>query len=517
MGQPSTRLQRITLFVVTGLMLLLCPALYFYTRAEGVFHLRDDMMIVLRVARVFWEHGVPYVNPGEAVAANTSLFWPILLSPAIGLIEDPLLAVRSVAMTSVVAWIAMAAWVASRQQTALQTVLCLLILCLSTPALRYGGSAWEHVPQTLVIAIASLLLFSESRATLQRRLLILYLLAASFVFRPDSVPLVGIFFLASFWQLGSERWQFLLGALPAAMLPIAYLAGMLWFYDDIVPNTYYLKVATTAENITSGIGYILSPYQSGPVPAFWLITALMWRRLSTAERVFMAMALVQILSVIYLGGDYFRAGRLLLVLLPGLTFLLVKHAPGVVGRVPVAVATSILILGPLVEPRGLQLDFKRHLSIASQVRLMHVARHHLVPEDGPVGLHHLGMSYWLPGFDVVDFLGKADPVIAHGPARNRLIGHNKWDYAHSFKAPITVVPFVHGAIERVQGNPTPRIRNWDWGIAATKALMAQPGFIYLAPEHFCFETTFGLFVRDDLAARFAPPPGQSCLPLPDTR
>lgn len=510
--QGDARGRTLTLLALTALMLVLCPALYFATRADGIFHLRDDQMIVLRVARVFWEHGVPYINPGEAVAANTSLFWPIILSPALGLTDDLYIAVRIVASGSILAWIAMSAWLANRQDTMFQMVVCLLILCLSTPALRYGGSGWEHVPQTLVVTIAIARFLREQHSTVPGRLKILYLLSLSFVFRPDSVPIVGMFFLVSFAQLGAQRWRFLLGSLPAALIPLGYLGLMYWFYGDFVPNTYYLKVVSTAENLANGLDYLMQPRQSGPVPIFWLGIALMWRRLSVPEKLFMVMALAQILSVIYLGGDYFRAGRLLLLLMPILTFILVRHGTAVIGRIPVGIATTLLILGPMVEPSGLQAKAARDARVISQVRLMQVVRATVTPEEGRIGLHDLGISYWLPGFEIIDFLGKADPVIARSPPRGKLIAHTKWDYDYALnKAPIAAIPFFDAKIKDLRGEPTAYSAFWGYQNAGAEAIYNDPRFDYLPPERFCFETVFGLFVRQDLTERFTNWEGRDCI------
>ena len=48
---------------------------------DAVYHTTlDDVMITLRVAtNIATGHG-PYFNPGEFVAANTSLLWPFLLA-----------------------------------------------------------------------------------------------------------------------------------------------------------------------------------------------------------------------------------------------------------------------------------------------------------------------------------------------------------------------------------------------------------------------------------------------------
>jgi hypothetical protein len=51
----------------------------------------------------------------------------------------------------------------------------------------------------------------------------------------------------------------------------------------------------------------------------------------------------------------------------------------------------------------------------------------LTPANGAIGLFYLGISFHLPAFEVADFLGKADEMIAGMPVKWGPPGHNKWD------------------------------------------------------------------------------------------
>ena len=57
----------------------------------------------------------------------------------------------------------------------------------------------------------------------------------------------------------------------------------------------------------------------------------------------------------------------------------------------------------------------------------------LNPLDGPLGWFYLGMSYHVPEFEVVDFLGKADENIAKLKPLNSNPGHNKYNLEYSLK------------------------------------------------------------------------------------
>ena len=51
----------------------------------------------------------------------------------------------------------------------------------------------------------------------------------------------------------------------------------------------------------------------------------------------------------------------------------------------------------------------------------------LEPTDGSIGLYWLGIGYHLPSFEIADFLGKADELIASQPVKWGPPGHNKWN------------------------------------------------------------------------------------------
>ncbi|MEM7669992.1 MAG: hypothetical protein AAF317_12765, partial [Pseudomonadota bacterium] len=192
----------------------------------GYYHLNDDQMITMRVAFMIATEGVPYYNPGEEVAANTSLFWPYILALLFVAGLDIESAVAVLFGLSTAAYCALCVFVAWQVRGWATRSGVLVFLVLGGSAFNYAGSGWEHVPQTIFATIGLVALI---RGTSTRNWLIaFYAVAAAFLMRPDVAIVIAYLFLAAIVVLGSrDRLRFIGFSLPALVFPAAYVAGML--------------------------------------------------------------------------------------------------------------------------------------------------------------------------------------------------------------------------------------------------------------------------------------------------
>lgn len=495
-------------------------ALYAYRliEADGGYHTLDDPMITLRVARVMAEHGVPYFNPTEPVAANTSLFWPILLAPVYLVIEDPQAAIFGIFLGSSALWIGMSIWTAAQLQGLATRIAVLVALAFGPWAVRYGGSTWEHVPQAALVTVG-LALYWRGPDCLRTSLIAFWLLALSFVMRPDSAVLIGGFWLIAFLRLpGAERGRFVLLTLPAVVIPAAYLAGMWAAYGSFVPNTYYLKLDDGVQGVANGIAYVLSPYRSGPVPGMIvaLIFASPW--LAGRERIILGLACLHLAYVVRVGGDVFPFGRFFLVLMPVLSLILANVLSRLTVVVPLALAAAAAIW-PLANPGYLRDSDIYAERITGLVGIAQILNTAIKPGEGSIGLHHLGIGYHMPEHHIVDFLGKADPVIAKMPPKQGRIGHNKWDYDYSLSAyDVVAAPIPAVSHETVVNDESlvldPEVS--DWKLLA-QAAVETGRYSYVGPERFCFPSPFGFYIDPRFEERLTAmevegPDGKRCLP-----
>lgn len=505
-GARARSLLRPALGLAATLVLAACCArIYFLVSAHGAHHVLDDPMITLRVAANLWHHGVPHFNPGEAVAANTSLAWPVLLAPVFGIVPDPEGAVLVLFHGSTALWCGIAVWMGMREPRPAVGIATTGFLALGFWAQIYGGSVWEHVPQAALVT-AALVPWLDRDGT-GARIAAFWLLGFAFMIRPDAAPLVAGFALHAVATLrGPERRRFLRATLPALVLPAAHLAGMLHWYGDVVPNTLYLKVGQPADRALEGLRSLVDPTAAGPVPALAVLGLLLWRRLAARERVVLGLALLQMAYVASVGGDVYGHGRFLLLLLPVLAAIVLRRLAGALGEGLAVVMAAAAVAASLFAPAIQTASALARIHIRDQLGPLLVARAVLAPADGSVGLFWLGLGYHMVDFHVVDFLGKADLRIARLAPRGGRIGHDRWDFDYSLTAhDIAVVPLlaapggVSPAGQPADGGPVTGPRPAE----LADAIEAAGRHVWIAPQRFCFATAYGLYLRADLVPRLA--------------
>lgn len=487
-----------------------------------VLHLPDDHMITQRVALNFFNYGQPYFNPGEAVAANTSLFWPILLS-AIYIVASPEAALWVVLVFSCALSAGIVAWAVRTIEPGPARAAGLALLLFSPGMLTYGGSGWEHVPQMACVTAAFLPLLAqggEGRPRLTHASMVW--LSLSFLFRPDSAPLIAAYavpWLRQNLPLRPARTVALSAAL--ATIPLAYVLLMLHFYGEIVPNTLRLKSFSTVEALESGLRYLANLRYAGIFPVLFLLALLHYRWLRQVERILLGIFAVQIGYVLYVGGDTFPAGRFFFLILPVMVVIVVRllvrvhFAPlhRVVGSTGALLVAGLAVVwavegGFVGWPPYLRavVHGRSHDYVGSQILLAAQLKRIITPEDGSIGLHWLGIAYHLPDFHVVDFLGKAEPHIAAMAPRSMEIGHNKWDYDYAFREYRIAAVLLHaGMLDWIRAQPPEVVANRvDYQIAlGAKLLAEESGYTYVAPGRLGLPSNlaFGVFLRDDLLDR----------------
>ena len=145
-----------------------------------------------------------------------------------------------------------------------------------------------------------------------------------------------------------------------------------------------------------------------------------------------------------------------------------------------------------------------HEAVVSQMALIRPLRAAFSPDEGSLGVFYLGtLPYYMSDYHVVDFLGKADKVIAHQPVRGATdaIGHNKWNYEHSFgKANIIAIPMNHAFYHTYKKYHIYGYKDMTQDDIAIyyDALMVymetRLNYVYIPPQQLCLSTNWGLYV-----------------------
>lgn len=477
-------------------------------------HTADDHMITMRVAKNFADYGVPFFNKDESVAANSSLFWPLILGATV----MTLTAFNAVASTILVSVLLSASTIAIAILWFKEWWLRLSAITLlagSASYLHYGASGWEHIPQAFFVTFGMYLIYKASLDKLRIPTIAVFLISFSFIFRPDSAVIIAVTVLAWISQDNNyRRWQTYAYGLLLLALPISYLILMSYYYDSFSPNTAKLKILDFQQSLEFGIKYLINPFKSGLAP-FLLFILFLIRSKSHFSRFVFYLGCAHVAYILLVGGDVFSGGRFFILLLPALVFVTLSEIQRFcVSQNIKSIKTSLLSTVVLVSIfgnydtvwdgafRSPQDDYF-YSDEVQQIRVLHAVNERLEANDGSVGMHFLGVSYHIPKFHVVDFLGKAEPHIADTPPKYGPIGHNRWDYEYAFETyNIAVVPIEDQMVRRVSSPQfTLKVRYWMFWEECVQLMLNSDTYVYLSSDYFG-NKTWGAFVRKDLVEKF---------------
>ena len=486
---------------------------------------KDDAMIILRVADNLASGNGPYFNKGETVAANTSTFWPLLLSPVFMLYESnqaALLFLQKTTLLLVVLTLLLLGISSSSGRTHDYLPGVAALLFAFTPSVwEHSISVWEHIPQTVFVT-AGFLVFLRRLGRMSPHSSTawgLALAACGFLFRPDTAVLAAPLgaYAAHAWYRSRDPSLLMAIGGAAALVGLHFLITF-HFYGHFLPNTYFLKMTGDAGSMQDGLQYLLESTLSGGNTVFLagLAATYGWTYSSWSRREHVVIAAVGALVgyVVYVGGDAFGYGRFLYVITPISIFLLVEKIdeygnaiPAVGLQASAAVLVFVLaLLFPFArEQQGPSFGGPEQTgsSRMKQVSLVPTMKAHLTPEDGSVGLFFLGaISYYMEAYRMADFLGKADPHIAHQPAKWGPVGHNKWDIAHTLtEHNVAAVPMYELPVEAAKRGLA-RKKEFAYYEAFVSHPITQQKYTFLSARRLGLSHNWGLYVRNDLKGRF---------------
>lgn len=523
-----TKLSNSTLFVlVTSLFYIFFAFLfisvfgyknYIVWDSLGHWHSHDDHMITQRVALNIWNAGQPFYNLNEPVAANTSLFWPYILSPIYAVFDSrtaiPVLILVSAMSYSITVMLACFGSLSLSARSVL-----FFFLILSPTTLAYAATGWEHIPQAFFFTVAALFLIqnrNEKKSTVPTTSLVL--MAIAFLFRPDTAIaalIPGLFWVFEIFyhrKFGRISWLLLL-----LIFPILYLFLMNEIYGVFSPNTANLKLNLGLVSVISGLKYTVNPILAGPVPYLTLFTFFFWRDLTRNEKLLLGSIASYITYVVFVGGDAFASGRFFLFLLPSsslLTFSVVtrKWPSQIVITGLVAIICTLGLHAPKIIKAGIREDVPFVQSRNStdppseRMRIAQVINQKISPDDGSIALHWLGIGYHMPDFHIVDFLGKAEPHIASlDPVEGLGVGHNKFDYNYAFSTyNIAAFPVDKYACDLASLllNKGSKPDLTDIYLLSCFHALKTGSYNFISPEELGLTGPVGIVVRKDLIARF---------------
>ncbi len=428
------------------------------------FNLFDDAMISMRYAWNFAHgHGLVW-NHGEYVEGYTNLLMTLLMSAA-SLFLEKRYAVLFIQLTGIpfmlgTAFLTVQIFNVLKAPRLSQYILFAAIL------LYYPLNYW-----TLLGMETGLLALLLSAGVLCSLLYVekleakyLWYMTTSFglayLTRNDSLLFATLAFLYLTSSLAAGRryiYLFFACGLTYGLFPIGQTLFRHFYYGQIVPNTYTLKLVGMAldERLRNGMGFVL-PFLKET--SWILIVVLIGLCLNPSRRklYLFGFFLISLTYQIYVGGDPWTYWR---ILAPSMPFILVLFSATVTelldllsiktsGRAHFVLLLTLTLAGLYkadarfireITLRDLPFDVAAsHKHIETAIAINEITR-----ETATIGVFWAGTLPYYVDRRAIDFLGKSDPHIASLPAdtsgtiawdgMNSVPGHNKYDLAYSIQ------------------------------------------------------------------------------------
>ncbi|MEX2658830.1 MAG: hypothetical protein WD232_03960 [Acidimicrobiales bacterium] len=299
----------------------LCSSLAFVWRSgfevdgERYFSLFDDGMISLTYARTLAEgHGLVWFPGADQVEGYTNLAWTLWMA-LLHLVPVPTAKVSLLVMLSgvgvLLADLVVVRAIARRVLSGLPhaAALAVWLVALSYPLVYWTLRGMEVGLVALLISCAVLLaLRLRDRFSAGDVALLALVMVLGALTRTDAIAPLGLVALFAAWQ--PARGRVVVAATGIGGLAAAFAGHTLFriaYYDEALPNTYYLKLGGVelGERLTRGVaalGYSTA-LQLWAGLAFAVLLLVLHRRPDPAVWLLAAVFAVQAAYSMYVGGD----------------------------------------------------------------------------------------------------------------------------------------------------------------------------------------------------------------------
>ncbi|MFP5286040.1 MAG: hypothetical protein ACLGI9_09910, partial [Thermoanaerobaculia bacterium] len=423
------------------------------------FCLFDDAMISMTYARNLVEgHGLNWARQGDPVEGFTHPLWLVpmvsanllpvelrLRSLPVQLLSLSVLVLLVLAVRSL-----MLSWFSGEWMPAVaMTAFCYPLACWSILGMETGL-------QALLAVVAVHLAIASVEGRRERHLELWAVCAAAYLLRMDMLLLVLAVqaWVMAHGGLRRERRRWLLGLGLFLGVALGYQAFRWFYFHDLLPNTYYLKMTGVPLGVRLLRGFLsLELFARGHLPL--LLAAAVGtvvllrrnRRLALPAGIFLLYCAYNV----WVGGDAWevgeeiplRANRYIAFVLPLLFVLLngiLNRALEVRKSAWAAGVLGVLLVNGLW-PGGRDADWRwmagirrppqveSHRTVLRQLRRMQ----RTVRPGAVVATAWAGIPAYFSDYRMVDILGFNDRHVARSPSRTpdpRLFrpGHDRWDF-----------------------------------------------------------------------------------------
>lgn len=466
----------------------------FVVSGERFFSLADDPMISMRYAKnLAAGYGLVWNPGGERVEGFTNPLW-VLYMTVFHLLPIASSKISLPIMVSAALFLTITALIVQRIGTLLApdshvVGLSAMFFTLFSLDLNTWSLRGFEVPMLALVVSFSVWRVYEDLAANRSSVSVLWLLACATLIRMDAaVALLGVLAFLLVVNRDARRRNFVHGMLSLTVLLAVQTVFRIWYFGDVLPNTYYLKMTgfPALMRISHGATMALHHlYRTFPV-LLPVIVLFAFRR--DKQVLFLAwLVLVHLVYSVYVGGDAWESfggtNRFVSTIIPlyfilfslGLLelyrFVLRRLGTARIVTASTGVAVAIFALfvfvcfnANIVKDEHRKLTFMRerlnaflllglplHASDDAAMVACALMLKGITTPQATIAVIWAGAIPYFSERAGVDLFGKCDRVIAHGQSKLDLFypGHTKWDYEYSIGSlkPDVVVQFQGPEVE----------------------------------------------------------------------
>jgi tetratricopeptide (TPR) repeat protein len=425
-----------------GAIALLLVAALFVVHAAALSFTQDDAYITLRYARNLVEgHGLVW-NVGERVEGYSNFSWTLLLAALMRLGSPPVSTATWLGILFGTATVLWAAALARRLEGGWGIApFAAAALVAGTSAFALWSAGGLETAMFAFLVTAGLERGLAPGVSERGRAAAPLLLALAALTRPEG-PLVFALWFAI--RAADTLWLGGPAAAPGgartlvrdALLFVGplvpYAAWKLWYYGDLLPNTYYAKAGVSTAYVARGAEYALDYFRAyaawGVVPALALLALLRGGLRSVEARLFLVWC-GYAAYIVGIGGDVLYAHRFWLPILPvgcvlvarGLTRLGEWFAarrgrgPRTAGAIAVGLALAAVAAGFWHNWGTVQDRRNRERGFVLNMQQTGEWLGANLPHDAKVAITTIGAIGYYSRLHIIDMLGLTDREIARTP------------------------------------------------------------------------------------------------------
>jgi hypothetical protein len=510
-------------------------------------HLDDDVMISLRSGNILIETGIASFNRTDLSQPSTSYLAPYIFAVLAYILPENL-AVSVYAGLGFLAVLGTFGNIFLLAKSWINGALVILALTLTSTNLTFALNGWDHLFQGFFLTLA--IVIAQKKNNSRRRLLFLSLLLVfAIAFRLDGL-LIAISIITYVVVLSSSKGRILRWVAFPFVSSLAIILALNWYqFGYFMTTTTRLKFGS-ASSLDYVVSYIIKngllSFSSITLCIIFYLFYFIFRKQffgrSQTPIVICCLATSLIATVnsdIFLSGRMFWASSCIMAgvlasISPTLfvykqesaepslalsdTYKLVGYSSNYIKLwkiLSIFFLTVLLVSASTTaireKLRSSSLEKEALSNTAQQYRITQWIEQNMNPDDGSIGFFYLGIAYHLPAFEIGDFLGKADEMIAQSSIKWGAPGHNKWDITKTLEKwnPQVIIPAANSdlSIIEVKEKAVAELVSkegfgWFSDLLLSEKVIIEYTYCYLTPEA-GKQDNWGFFIRKDLVDRYS--------------